>query len=126
MQKLISAMLLIVAVIHLLPVVGVIGSSRLSTLYGIDLSEPNLAILMRHRAVLFGLLGAFFVLAAFRPELQPAAFVAAFISIVSFMLLAWLTGGYNARVARIFAGDVVALVALIVAIVTYVIARRSG
>lgn len=119
-------MLVIVAIVHLVPLVGVIGSSQLSTLYGIDLSEPNLAILMRHRAVLFGLLGAFFVLAAFRPELQPAAFVAAFISIVSFMLLAWLTGGYNARVARIVAGDVVALVALIVAIVTYVIARRSG
>ena len=48
-------------------VVGVLGAERLNQLYGIDASEPNLAVLMRHRAVLFGLLGGFFVLAAFKP-----------------------------------------------------------
>jgi uncharacterized membrane protein len=126
MQTLISAMLLIVAVIHLVPLVGVVGSGQLSSLYGIDLSEPNVSILMRHRAVLFGLLGAFFVLAAFRPGLQPAAFVVAFISIVSFMLLAGVTGGYNARVSRVFTGDVVALAALVVAVIAYMVARREG
>jgi hypothetical protein len=125
MQKLISVMLLVVAIIHLLPLIGVFSSTQLSSLYGLDFSEPNLAILMRHRAILFGLLGAFFACAAFRPALQPGAFVAAFISIVSFMLLARTTGGYNSQVARVFAGDVVALVALLVAVIAYVLARRA-
>lgn len=119
-------MLVIVAIIHLVPVIGVIGSDQLSTLYGIDLSEPNLAILMRHRAILFGLLGAFIMCAAFKPALQPAAFVAAFISIVSFMLLAGATGGYNSQVARIVVGDVVALVALLVAVVAHSLVRRAS
>ena len=57
MRYFISATLLVAAVIHLLPLVGVVGPTRLSELYGITVSEPNIEILMRHRAVLFGLLG---------------------------------------------------------------------
>ena len=75
MRHLVSAMLIVVAIIHLLPLMGVLGGTRLNALYGIPLDEPNLAILMRHRAVLFGLLGAFFLYEAFRPALQPAEFV---------------------------------------------------
>jgi hypothetical protein len=42
---------------------------------------------MRHRAVLFGLLGAFLIAAAFLPSLQLAALVAGFASVVSFLYL---------------------------------------
>jgi hypothetical protein len=75
MRYLVSAMLAIVAIIHLLPLSGVLSSERLSSLYGLSFDEPNLAILMRHRAVLFGLLGSFMLFAAFRPSLQAAALV---------------------------------------------------
>jgi hypothetical protein len=61
-QSLVSAMFLVVAIIHLLPVSGVFGAKRLAALYGISFNDPNQAILMRHRAVLFGLLGAFLAL----------------------------------------------------------------
>lgn len=114
MQYLITAMLLVVAVIHLLPVSGVLSASRLSSLYGISFDEPNLAILMRHRAVLFGLLGAFLAFAAFQPALQPMAFLAGFVSVLSFLYLAWSVGGYNPQVARVFTADVVALVCLVI------------
>ena len=77
------------------------GAERLAALYGLDFSEPNLSILMRHRAVLFGLFGAFLVFAAFRPSLQAIAFIAAFVSVLSFLLLAWSSGGYNTLVGRV-------------------------
>ncbi len=83
MRNLISAMLIVVAVIHLMPLSGVLGSERLSALYGIRLDEPNLAILMRHRAVLFGLLGVFLLYAASRPAFQLAAFIAGFVCILA-------------------------------------------
>lgn len=70
MRHVASAMLFIVGVIHLLPLSGVLGAERLGLLYGLQFHEPNLAILMRHRAVLFGLLGAFFIAAAFQPSWQ--------------------------------------------------------
>ena len=82
---LVSAMLVVIAIIHLLPLAGVLGSERLASLYGLSFDDPKLAILMRHRAVLFGVLGLFFLFAAVRPALQTLAFVLAFVSIVSFL-----------------------------------------
>jgi hypothetical protein len=113
MQYVVSAALLVAAAIHLLPLQGVLGSDRLVSLYGtLPFDEPNLAILMRHRAVLFGLLGAFLLFAAFRPALQTLAFIAGFVSVISYMWLVWSVGGHNALLARVFAVDVVALICL--------------
>lgn len=126
MKHLISAMLVVVAIIHLLPLSGVLSSERLNALYGLNFSEPNLAILMRHRAVLFGILGVFLLFAAFQPTLQMAALVIGFISVISFLWLAWSVGGYNAQVARVFAADIVALVCLIVGTVAYALLERTS
>lgn len=114
MRYLVSVMLVIVGIIHLLPLSGVLSAERLTMLYGLSFSEPNLAILMRHRAALFGLLGLFFIFAAFRPSLQPLAFIGGFVSVMSFLWLAWSVGGYNAQVGRVFIADIVALVCLLV------------
>ena len=126
MRYLVSAMLLLVAVIHLLPLSGVLGSERLAALYGLSFNEPNLAILMRHRAVLFGLLGLFLLFAAFRPLFQTIGFIAGFVSVVSFLWLAWSVGGYNAQVARVFMADIVALVCLIIGVVAHVYVQTRG
>ena len=94
MQYVVSAMLVVAGVIHLLPLSGVLGSERLASLYGLSFDEPNLAILMRHRAVLFGLIGSFLLFSAFQPALQSIAIVGGIISVVSFLYLAWATGSY--------------------------------
>lgn len=122
MRTLVSAMLLVVAGIHLLPLSGVLGAARLTALYGLPVDEPNLAILMRHRAVLFGMLGSFLAYAAFSPRLQVAAVGAGFVSVASFLWLAWSVGGYNAQLSRVFVADVVALVCLLVAAVGLAVA----
>ena len=125
MRHLVAAMLAVVAVIHLLPAVGVLGVARLEALYGIPVQEPNLAILMRHRAVLFALLGVFLLVAAVRPAWQPAALVAGFVSVLSFLALAWSVGGTNAQLARVVTADVVALACLVVGAVAYVQQARG-
>ena len=119
-------MLLVAGIIHLLPLPGALGSERLASLYGLAIGEPSLAILMRHRAILFGLVGTFLVVAAFRPELQPYAFVGGFVSVLSFLYFAWSVGGYNAQLGRVVAADVVALVCLVVGAVAYLHLQRSG
>lgn len=114
MRYIVSATLVVAAIIHLLPLSGVLGGERLAALYGLDAPEPNLAILMRHRAVLFGLLGAFLSIAAFRPALQAIALAAGLISVVSFLWLASSTDNYNAQIARVVTVDVIALASLLV------------
>lgn len=126
MDKAISGLLLIVAVIHLLPVTGVLGPERLQSLYGVSFAEPNLEILMRHRAVLFGILGAFFVYAAFTPSVRPIAYIAGFVSLISFMGIAWSVGDYNDAVRRVFIADVVALVSLVLAVTLHFFSQRAA
>jgi len=126
LKFLISAMLIVAAIIHLMPLSGVLGSERLFALYGLSIDEPNLAILMRHRAVLLGMLGVFFLVAAFQPALQPLAFIAGFISVVPFLWLAWSTGGYNSQVGRVVTADVVVLVSLVIGSAAYLYLANRG
>ena len=123
-RGLITAMLLVAAVIHLLPLVGVLGADRLASLYGLSFAEPSLLILMRHRAVLFGILGVFLIYAAFRPAAHSAAFIAGFSSVLSFLALAWTTSGYNESVGRVVTADIVALGCLVIGSVAYRLNRR--
>lgn len=125
MKHLIAASLVLVGLIHLLPLAGVLGGERLAALYGLPLDEPNIAILMRHRAVLFGLLGAFLLWAAFVPSLQALAFIAGWVSVGSFLWLAWSRGGYNAAVQRVVIADAVALVCLTVGLLAWVYQRTQ-
>jgi hypothetical protein len=123
LQLFTAAMLAVVAVIHLLPLPGVLGAGRLGALYGLSELDSNLAILMRHRAVLFGLLGAFLVLSIFRHELRTLAFISGFVSVLSFLLLAWSAGGYNMQIGRVVVADIVALVCLVLGIAAHVVDR---
>ena len=116
MNKLIALLLLIADIIHLLPLAGVLGGERLNALYGLALDEPNLQILMRHRAVLFGLLGALLVAAAFIPGLRTLALLGGLLSVISFLLLAWSAPLYNEALRRVVVADWVALACLLLAL----------
>ncbi|WP_339844601.1 phosphopantetheine adenylyltransferase [uncultured Halopseudomonas sp.] len=126
MEKVVTGLLVLVGIIHLLPVSGVLGVERLAVLYGVSLGEPNIQILMRHRAVLFGLLGLFLVYAAFQPSLKPLAIIAGFVSVVSFIAIAWSVGGYNDALRKVVIADIIAIVALIAAGVIHLISRNQS
>jgi 4-hydroxybenzoate polyprenyltransferase len=98
---------------------GFFGAERIATLYGISDVGKDLEILMRHRAILFGILGAFFVYAAFNAALQPLAFIAAACSLSSFFYLAFSVGDYNNSIGRVVIADYVATAALLGAVILY-------
>ncbi|MEM8858746.1 MAG: phosphopantetheine adenylyltransferase [Chloroflexota bacterium] len=123
MKTTITILLMIIAIIHALPLSGFFGSRRLENLYGIKINDNNLEILMRHRAVLFGLLAAIFGYAAFVPVVQPFAFITAFFSITSFSYLAFSVSEYNNAIQKVVYADIVAAVCLVLAIVLYIIGR---
>ena len=63
---------------------------------------------MRHRAVIFGLIALPLLAAARIPAYRPFAHIAGFVSVSSFMLLAWSVGNYNGAIARVVMADVLA------------------
>jgi len=109
---LVSALFVVVAVIHLMPVVGVAGADKLTHLYGVSFSSPDAVVLMQHRAVMFGLLGGLFLYAAFDPAVQALAWCVAMGSVVSFLVLA--AGHASGPLRKVVIADVVALICLVV------------
>ena len=65
MNKTISILFVAIGLLNLYPVVGVISADQLTSLYGISIGSADLETLMRHRAVMLGLIGSFLLLAAF-------------------------------------------------------------
>ena len=115
MKIIVSSILFIVSVIHLLPVVGVLGSESLMKLYGVSISDSNTEILLRHRAVLFSIIGLFLLLSVFKTEYQLIAICIGLISVASFLLSTWSIEGLNSEISRVVKVDWVALALLIVA-----------
>ncbi len=126
MKTSVTVLLLVVGVIHLLPVTGVLGAERLAALYGMEMTDSNLEILLRHRAVLFGLLGGFLIYAAFVPPAQPPAIVAGLASVVSFLWLARPVSEINEALTRVVIADWLALACLLVAAGLIARLRISG
>ena len=115
----------LVAVVHALPLVGVLGAGKLAQLYGTPVQDAGVELLLRHRAVLFGLLAAFMGYAALRPELHRLGLVAGLVSVVSFLLLSWLQRGsaLSAPLVTVVRVDGVALALLVVGLALQL--RRS-
>jgi hypothetical protein len=105
-----------VAVIHLGPIVGLLSVARLEQLYGTPVVGPDLAVLLRHRALLFGLLGAFVVVSMIEPDLRWPAVIATLISDVGFAWLMRAHPGTSAELGRVLRADVVSLVLLVAAL----------
>jgi hypothetical protein len=104
--------LLVAGIIHLLPVLGVMGANTLTRLYGIEVNDPNTAILLQHRALLFGVLGVLMLCAIAQPWLRVTALSVGLFSAASFIVVAMAVGGYNPAIGRVVFADVVASVLL--------------
>lgn len=126
MRVLSTTLVLVVGVIHLLPVSGALSAGRLRALYGVSVTDASLLILMRHRAVLFGIVGGLLVASALRPSLRPVGLAVGLVSTLSFVLLASLGGGYNAELGRVVAVDLAASGALVVVAVLDRLARSRA
>jgi len=114
-QTVATALFLIVGIVNLLPISGVLSASRLQTLYGVLVEDTNLLILMRHRAVLLGIIGALLVASAFHTPLRPISMAAGLVSMLSFVLVAYLVGEFNAELRRVVLVDVAASLLLVAA-----------
>ena len=117
--------LLIAGVIHLLPLPGVLGTGNLARLYGITVSDPNTAILLQHRALLFGILGALMLVAIPVPSLRIVALSVGFVSAARFIVVAVWVGNYNAEINRVVVADVIASLLLGLGLCAEVLLRSS-
>lgn len=128
MSIVIGLLLALVGLINFMPLMGILGAERLAAMYGHPFEDPNLVLLMRHRAVLFGLLGGFIFYSLFQPNLQPLAMGAALISMLSFIVLGALEmplGTFSEAIRKVMWADGMGLILLGLAIALAVLQGRS-
>lgn len=119
MKRIWTLLMLGAALINLAPVVGAALPGRMMDAYGIALDDPSLEILMRHRAVLFGVVGGLLLASIFWPGLRAAAYAAGSVSMISFLLIAWAVGDVSPPLQRVARVDVAGLVCLAGAIAVH-------
>lgn len=126
MQYLIKALIVIVGIINFLPIIGVISGTRLQALYGLPVDEPNLTVLLRHRALLFGIIGGFIIVSAFVSHLRVAAYIMGFLSMISFIFFVQQEVSVNPQMKKVMFIDILAIALfLIAAIAQYLTSRES-
>lgn len=114
-DTLIAALLAVSAVIHLAPLVGVLSTQRLETLYGIPVDGPDLAVLLRHRAVLFGILGGLLIWGMIEHADRGLVIIAVLVSDLSYAVLCWVHRDHNPRLRTVLFADLASIAALAVA-----------
>lgn len=125
MKYLVGTILIVVGLINFFPVIGLVSVDNLAQLYAIEFRGTDEIILMRHRAALFGLLGGFIALSAFRPELQVLACMAGLISMLVFVGLALSAGSYGEALNKAVVADIIGSVGLIIVLLLRWFGRKE-
>jgi len=124
----VAACLASVGVVHLLPLAGVAGPRQLDDLYGIGTVSGDVDVLLRHRAVLLGLVGMILIVAAFVRSLRVIATAVGVVSTASFIVVAMIGDTSTSELHRVVVIDIAAMGMLTVAAVAEMrhLVRRSG
>ena len=113
MEIAIVVLLVLVGVTQCLPGLLAVTPERIPAAYGVTVEGPDLALLLRHRAVLLALPGVLVLVSAGVADLRWAAVAACGASMASFVVLLALTPGVGRESRRVASVDVVAVVALV-------------
>lgn len=110
----------IAGIINFIPSLAVFLPAKIKTAYGIEIPDANYELLLRHRAVLFGIIGGLMIYAAITKKYYDLATVFGLISMVSFLALYFLgNGAINAEISKVMKIDVFAIIVLLIGFLLY-------
>ena len=121
-----TILLVLAGLLNLYPAIGVLSADQLTVLYGLPFDGADLQVLMRHRAVMLGLIGGLMLIAAFKPALQLLASLMGLISMLAFIGIAWTAGDINANVDRVAVADVFGVIAVSLVILNTFLQKRDN
>lgn len=118
--------LLIAGIVNLLPSMLTFLPDKISKSYGIEIPNLNYELLLRHRAVLFGIIGGLMIFSAITKKYYEISTIAGLISMTSFVLLYFLIGkGINAELNKVMIIDIVAIAILLIGFILYTISSKK-
>ena len=110
MKHIITILFLGIAPVHLRPALVVFAPSKIAALYGIAPGDTAVMTLLHHRALMFAILFAAFIIAAFTPAWRWPVLIAGVISMAGFMAIAGLHGEVSGSLRKIVIADSAGLI----------------
>ena len=114
METIFRISLFIAGGINLLPSILAFLPQKISKSYGIEIPNVNFELLLRHRAVLFGIVGGLMIYSAISKKIYSTSVTVGLISMISFIILYFLMDGINDELGKVMKIDLVGIVILIV------------
>ena len=116
-----STVLVIVGIANVIPLRNLIQYMCAPSYdcYGVTVTDKNLAILILHRWVLFGVLGCFWIYASLKPALHGIGLLTSAISVISILWIALAVGHYNDQFSYALGFDLVLLICILIGTVAF-------
>lgn len=120
MELIFRICLFIAGIINFIPSFIAFLPTKITLSYGIKVPDQNFELLLRHRGILFGIVGGFMLYSVFAKKHYDLATLFGLISMVSFLILFYLTKGeINKELTGVMKVDAVAIVILLVGYALY-------
>lgn len=118
-RKAAVVILVIIGVITAFPVITAFSPNGITLLYNVTFEDTLTLLLVRHRQVMLGVLGAALVYGAFFYHLRIMVITAAVVSKLAFIGLCITTPGLTQGIQRVIYFDAVSIVLLLIAAVIF-------
>ncbi|GAB18378.1 hypothetical protein GOEFS_053_00080 [Gordonia effusa NBRC 100432] len=113
MNVTVVVLLVLVGLINAVPGLVAVVPGAVGRAYDVEITDRNVEMLLRHRAVLLLIVGVALIAGAFVDSLRVPAMIGGAASMLSYLLV--LVGGANQQLRRVAYIDIVAIVLLGVA-----------
>ena len=118
--------LFLAGIINLIPSLLAFLPDKISKSYGIEIPNGNYELLLRHRAILFGIIGGLIIYAAIVKKYYEIATTVGLISMGSFILLYVLIDkDINSELTKVMMFDVVATVILCIGLLLMLLKSKT-
>jgi len=112
--------LFIAGVINFVPSILAFVPNKISESYGIEIPNSNYELLLRHRAILFGIIGGIMIYSAIAKKNYSMSVFIGMISMISFVILMNLVNGeINPELTKVMMIDLVGIIILLVGFLLY-------
>ncbi len=120
MELIFRITLFIAGLINFVPFFLVFLPEKMDTSYGISVPNADYELLLRHRAVLFGIIGGLLFYSAFTKKYYDLTTLVGLISMISFLVLFFtIDGKINDSLMTVMRIDVFALLQLLIGFMLY-------
>lgn len=126
MELLFRITLFVAGVINLLPSLLAFLPDKIAKSYGIPIPNANYELLLRHRAILFGIIGGLMIYSALVKKHYELSTITGLVSMTSFIILYFIIGNeINQELKKVMIIDVVATIILCIGFILFILKSKA-